>query len=42
MYKPDGTEISKHDMGNSGADVPGDFEYTWKWTLLTTLRHLNM
>ncbi|WP_204643839.1 YSIRK-type signal peptide-containing protein, partial [Gemella haemolysans] len=32
MYKPDGTEISKHDMGNSGADVPGDFEYTWKWT----------
>ena len=31
MYKPDGTEISKHDMGNSGADTPGDFEYTWKW-----------
>ncbi len=31
MYRPDGTEISKHDMGHSGADKPGDFEYTWKW-----------
>ena len=31
MYRPDGTEITKNEMGMTGADKPGDFEYTWKW-----------
>lgn len=32
MYRSDGTEITKREMGTRGADRPGDFEYTWKWT----------
>lgn len=32
IFKSDGREISKREMGSTGADVPGMHEYTWKWT----------
>ena len=32
MYDSNGREISKREMGNTGADTPGLHTYTWKWT----------
>ena len=32
IFNSDGHEISKREMGTTGADVPGMHEYTWKWT----------